>query len=79
VKSLIKRDEPKALTAIHGSLCHKYQPIEKTNTIADCLENQFKPRDFYDVNHKRRVEARVQALLEAVDGSPLEKVRPCDI
>jgi hypothetical protein len=25
------------------------------------------------------VEADVQALLEAVDDTPLEKVRPCDI
>jgi hypothetical protein len=26
-----------------------------------------------------QVEARVQALLEAADNTPLEKVRPCDI
>jgi hypothetical protein len=30
-----------------------------------------------DENHERRVEARVQALLETVDDSPPEGVRPC--
>jgi hypothetical protein len=32
-----------------------------------------------EVNHERLVEVRVQALSEAVDDSPPEKVRPCDI
>jgi hypothetical protein len=32
-----------------------------------------------DENHKQWVEARVQALLEAADDTPLEKVRPCDM
>jgi hypothetical protein len=30
-------------------------------------------------NHKRRVEARVQTLLEAVDDTPLGKVGSCDM
>jgi hypothetical protein len=38
---------------------------DKANAIADCLENQFTPHDLFDENHERRVEARVQALLEA--------------
>jgi hypothetical protein len=53
-----------------------HQPKEKANTIADSLENQFKPHDSYDENHKLRVQARVQAMLEAVDDTPLNKVRP---
>jgi hypothetical protein len=77
VKSLIKRDRPKAPTAIHGPLGLKYQPLEKTSTIADCLENQFTHQ--CDENRKRRVEARVQAVLEVEDDNPLENVRPCDI
>jgi hypothetical protein len=38
--------------------------------IADCLENQFTPHDLCDDNHKWWVEARVQALLKAVDNNP---------
>jgi hypothetical protein len=41
VKSLIKRDAPKAPTAIH---CHsglQYQSLEKADTIADSFENKF--------------------------------------
>jgi hypothetical protein len=41
-KSLMKRDGPKALTAIHGPV--GYHPNEKANVIADCLENQFTSR-----------------------------------
>jgi hypothetical protein len=61
----MKRDRPKASTAIHGLSGLEYHPLENANSIADCLENQFTPHDLYD-NHERRVEARVQALLEAV-------------
>jgi hypothetical protein len=43
------------------------------------LENQFAPHDLCEENHKRLVEARVQALLEAEGDNPLGKVRPRDI
>jgi hypothetical protein len=43
------------------------------------LENQFTPNDLCDENHKRQVEARVQVLLESVDNSPPERMRPCDV
>jgi hypothetical protein len=46
------------------------------NEIADCLENQFTPHDLCDGNHERRVEASVQALLEAVDNKLPERIRP---
>jgi hypothetical protein len=36
------------------------------------LENQFAPHDLCDDNHEWQVEARVQALLEAVDNNPPE-------
>jgi hypothetical protein len=38
--------------------------------FADCLENQFTHHDLCDENHERRVEARVQALLEAIEDAP---------
>jgi hypothetical protein len=63
-------DGQRAPTAIHGLLGLKYHPEDKANAIADCLENQFTHHDLCDENHERRVEARVQALLEAVDINP---------
>jgi hypothetical protein len=78
-KSLPKRDGPREPTAIHGPLGPKFLPLEKTNEIADCLENQFMPHDLCDKNHERRVEARVQALLEAVDNNHHKKLRTCDL
>jgi hypothetical protein len=42
------------------------------------LKNQFTQNDFCDGNHERRVEARVQALLEAVDKTT-ERIGPCDL
>jgi hypothetical protein len=50
-KSLLRRDGPKLPTAIHGPLGITYQPNEKTNVIADCLENQFTSHDLCDENH----------------------------
>jgi len=57
--SLMKRDEPKAPTAIHGSSGHIPLPIDKANANADYLENQFTPHDLCDEHHERRVEACV--------------------
>jgi hypothetical protein len=51
--------------------------MDKANAIADCLENLFTPHDLCDENHKRRVEARFQDILEVEDGPP-EKTRLCD-
>jgi hypothetical protein len=62
-KSLLKRDGPRAPGL-------KFHPSEKANAIADCLKNQFTHHDVCDDNHERRVEDRVQALLEAVDNKP---------
>jgi hypothetical protein len=79
VKSLLKRDGPRAPTAIHGPLGLKFFLLEKANAIAGCLENQFTPHDLCDENHEWRVEATVQALLKAVDNNPPERIRPCDL
>jgi hypothetical protein len=79
VKFLINRDGSKTSTTIHDPLGLKYQPLEKTTTTVDCLENQFTSHDLCEESHKRRVDVRVQALIEAADDTPLEKVRPCDI
>jgi hypothetical protein len=76
----MNKDGPRAPTAIHGHSGLKFHPLEKANAIADdCLENQFAPDDLCDYNHDRRVEARVQALLETIDNSPSQRVRPCDL
>jgi hypothetical protein len=37
-KLLTNRDGPRAPAAIHGPLGIKFHPLEKANTIADCLE-----------------------------------------
>jgi hypothetical protein len=63
-----------APTAIHGLLGLKYHPVDKANAIADCLENQFTQHDLCEENHERRVEARVHALLDAVDSDPHERI-----
>jgi hypothetical protein len=71
-KSLLKRDGPRAPTAIHGTSGLKFIPSEKAKAIADCLEIQFTPHELCDENHERRVEAKVQALLETVDQNPIK-------
>jgi hypothetical protein len=78
-KSLSNRDGTRAPTAIHGLSGLKYHPEDKANAVADCLENQFTPHDLCDENHDERVEARVQALLEAADSDPPKRIRPCDL
>jgi hypothetical protein len=66
----VKREGPKTPTAIHGPFGHTFVPLEKPNAVSDCLENQFTPHDLCDENQKRRMEAKVQALLEVVDNNP---------
>jgi hypothetical protein len=79
VKSLLKSNGPRAPTAIRGPSGLKFHPSEKINVISDHLENRFTHHDLCDKNHEQRVEARVQALLEAVDNNPCERIRPCDL
>jgi hypothetical protein len=69
----MKRDGPKEPTAIHGPFGITFHPLQKPNTTADCLENQFTPHDLCEENHKRQAEARVQALLKAVDNNRKNK------
>jgi hypothetical protein len=78
-KSLLKRDEPRAPTAIHGPSCLKFHPSEKANAISDCLENQLTHHDLCDENYERLVETRVEALLEAVGNKPPARIWPCDL
>jgi hypothetical protein len=78
-KPLMKTDGPRAPTAIHGPLGFKFYPLQKEKATADCLENLFTPHDLCDENNERRVEARIQALLESVDNNPPERIRPCDV
>jgi hypothetical protein len=78
-KSLTKRGEPKATTAIHDPLCIVFYQNEKANVIANYLENLFTPHKVCDTDHERRVEARVQDLLTTVDENTPVKFRPCDV
>jgi hypothetical protein len=77
-KSLMKRDGPKAPTAVHRPFGITYQSNEEDNVIADCLENQFISPDLCDESHERQVEITVQALPASVDNTPRGKLRPCD-
>jgi hypothetical protein len=72
-KSLLKRDGPRSTTAIHSpsGLILVFHPTEKVNVIADYLENKFTHHDLCDEFHEQRVEARDEALLEAVENKPL--------
>jgi hypothetical protein len=71
----MKRDGPKAPTAVHGPLGITYHPNEEASLIADCLENQFTSHGLCDENRERRVETTVQALIASVEGTPMGKVR----
>jgi hypothetical protein len=51
----MKRDGPKAPSAIHGLLGITYHPKEKANAIADLFENRFTSHDLCDETHERRV------------------------
>jgi hypothetical protein len=48
-KSLLKRDGPKAPTAIHGFSGLKFHPSQKANATADYLENLFTPVTVFSV------------------------------
>jgi hypothetical protein len=75
-KSLMKKDGPKAPTAIHGPLGITDHPNEKAKAIADYLENQFTSHDPCDGNNEGQVATTVQALLASVDNIPWGKVKP---
>jgi len=78
-KSLLRRDGPKAPTAIHGPSGLNFYPKDNANAIADCLEKQFTPHELCDENHERRVEARIQALHKAVDENAPNQIKPSDV
>jgi hypothetical protein len=54
-KSLTKRGEPKATTAIHGPLGPVFYPSENVNVIANYLQNLFTPHRVCDTGHERQV------------------------
>jgi hypothetical protein len=57
-KSRMKRNEPKAPTAVHGPLETANHLNEKANVIEDCLENQFTSHDLCDENREQQAETR---------------------
>jgi hypothetical protein len=75
----MKRDAPKAPTAVHGPLGVTYPSIVKVNVIADCLENQIKSLDLCDENQKRNVDSTDKVLFASVRCTPFGRVRPCEI
>jgi hypothetical protein len=50
---------------------YEFHPFEEVNAIAGSLEMQFTTNDLCNENHERRIDARVQGLLETADNSPL--------
>jgi hypothetical protein len=61
-KSLIKRGEPKAPSAIHDSSSPIFYQIDKANMITNCLEKQFRAHYLCDCDYRRYVENTVEAL-----------------
>jgi hypothetical protein len=53
-----------------------YRPLEKANSIDDCLEKQFTPHDLSDENLEGRIETVARDLLEAVNNSSSERKGP---
>jgi hypothetical protein len=71
----MKRDGPKAPTAVHGLsgiMCHRNEIAKVT---ADSLENQFTSHDLCEENHEGEAGTIVQALLASPGGTPLGKVK----
>jgi hypothetical protein len=54
-KPLLKRDEPRAQTSIHGPSGLIFRPSKKGNAIADFLENQFTRHDLCEKYHIYKV------------------------
>jgi hypothetical protein len=73
------RDGPNAPTAIHGPFGLTFHLLENARAIPDWLQKQFTHHCLCNKNYERRVEARVQALLEPVDSNPSKRIRPCDL
>jgi hypothetical protein len=48
----MKRDEPKAPTAVHGPLSTTYHTNEKAKAITGCLGNQFTSHDLCKENEE---------------------------
>jgi hypothetical protein len=78
-KSLLKRDGPRAPTAIHGSSGLKFIHPRKPMQLPTDWKIKFSPHDLCDENHERRVEAAVQALHETVDNNPSVRIKPCEL
>jgi hypothetical protein len=71
-KSLMERSGPNS-----WSLKPHIYPIGKANTTVGCLENQFTAHNLCDCDHRKQVEAKVQALLANNDEGTPVKFRPC--
>jgi hypothetical protein len=78
-KSLSKSCGPNTTSAIHHPLGPIFYPNDKANIIADCLENQFRMHDLCDCDHRRHVEAQVEALLATINGDIPVNFQPCDV
>jgi hypothetical protein len=78
-KSLSKTGGPKTPSAFHGPLGPMFYRIDKANKVAHCLENQFRLHDLCDCDHRRYVEAQVEALMGTVNEDFPVNFRPCEV
>jgi hypothetical protein len=62
-------------SAIHVTI---FYPIDRSDIIAVCLQNQFTRHELYDHDHKLQVDAGVHAVLVTDEGKAL-KFRSSDI
>jgi hypothetical protein len=56
-----------------------FNPIDKLNIIAECLDNQFRAHDLCENDHRRHLEAQLESLLAIIDEDFLVNFRSYDI
>lgn len=64
-RSMSKKLSAPPPTVIIGNSGTKYDPVEQANTIADSLEQQFRPHDLVQIARKQEVESLATEKLEA--------------
>jgi hypothetical protein len=70
-KYFSERGGPKALSAIHGSLCPIFYLIDVAKITADCFENQFRVHGLCDCDHRRHVEVNWKPCWQSSMMTPL--------
>jgi hypothetical protein len=78
-RSLTKRGGPKTPAAIHSLLGPIFHPKDKAHIIGDGLENQFRAHDLCNYDHRRHMEAKIEAPLATVDEDIPVNFQPYDV